>query len=86
MFHFIAFLFIAVIVILVAGLSLIGSIIKTIFGLGRRPATSNASQSRQAYYSDNQEKTTTESGARPVHKKIFTEEEGEYVDFEEIKS
>ena len=57
MFHILGFLFIIIIAILLIGLSIIGTVIRNIFGLG----------------------------GRPRHKKLFSKDEGEYVDFEEIK-
>ena len=66
MFHILGFLFIIIIAILLIGLSIIGTVIRNIFGLGGRRTSSN-------------------SGPYPRHKKLFSKDEGEYVDFEEIK-
>ena len=72
MFHILGFLFVIIVVILVIGLSIIGTVLRTIFGLGgKRRSSSGSYQSGQGYsYS---------------HKKLFSKDEGEYVDFEEIK-
>ena len=92
MFHLLGFLFIIFIVILVVGLTIVGSVLRAIFGFGRRrPASSKGTQThtyrtthaenRQA--SDSEETIKEQADAK--HKKIFTKDEGEYVDFEEVK-
>ncbi len=87
MLHFLFFLFFIVIVILLAGLSIVGSIVRSIFGLGRRPSSANQSQSgRQTYTRNEQETPNAKASTSPTHKKIFADDEGEYVDFEEIKN
>ena len=57
MFHILGFLFVIIVVILVIGLSIIGTVLRTIFG----------------------------HDIHRKHKKLFSKDEGEYVDFEEIK-
>lgn len=102
MFHFLGFLFIIIIAILIIGLSVIGTIFKALFGFGRRPASTrssgtqannrNSSGQQQTYNEDgtetdsyaNDEKQTYEERTRH-RKKIFSKDEGEYVDFEEVK-
>ncbi len=89
MFHILGFLFIFVIAILLIGLSIVGSVVRTIFGLGRRSTSSRPSgNTRQTYYSTNEkreESSAQSSSSNASHKKIFNKDEGEYVDFEEIK-
>ena len=99
MFHILGFLFIIIIAILLIGLSIIGTVIRNIFGLGGRRTSSNSGPlpkkemvitSRGGYsYNDNrqssEEAQTEEGEIRPRHKKLFSKDEGEYVDFEEIK-
>ena len=67
MFHFLGFLFIIIIAILLIGLSIIGT--------------------QQSGSSSNEEPKTRikEETAHGRHKKLFSQDEGEYVDFEEIK-
>ena len=92
MFHILGFLFILVIVVVVIGLTIVGSVFRAIFGLGKRSNPGNTytySTGRKHYHasdidSKNGEETITENGASK-HKKIFSDEEGEYVDFEEVK-
>lgn len=85
MFHFLGFLFVIVIAILLIGLSVVGSIIRTIFGLGRRSTSSNTSRTQQSYTPQEEQEERTSGSNTSSHKKIFTKEDGEYVDFEEIK-
>lgn len=100
MFSFFGFLFIIIIAILLIGLSIVGTVIRTIFGLGGRRSTDTNANGRGNYqsgrgysFNDNQqpdtshnEETTYEERApHPKRKKLFSKDEGEYVDFEEIK-
>ncbi|MEG1563462.1 MAG: DUF4834 family protein [Bacteroides sp.] len=93
MFHLLGFIFIIFIVILVVGLSIVGSVLRALFGFGRRrPAPSdNAHRSyRSVNPEDNggdtkeNEKVINDPSASK-HKKIFAKDDGEYVDFEEVK-
>ena len=82
MFHILGFLFIIILVILIIGLSILGSVVRFLFGAGRR-------QTRPQTYARTSEKredtVNTEEGERHINrKKIFGKDEGEYVDFEEI--
>ncbi|WP_455587309.1 DUF4834 family protein [Bacteroides sp.] len=94
--HILGLFFIIIIAVFIIGVSIIGSILRAIFGLGRR-STSNqhttyttSSDRRQQQSSqrkrEEEEVYRTEENIYPrKHKKIFTKDEGEYVDFEEIK-
>lgn len=98
MFHILGFLFIIIIAILLIGLSIIGTVIRNVFGLNRRTSFShfgsyqsgNGKYQPEGYsYNDNRqssEEVQPEEGE--IHfrrKKLFSKDEGEYVDFEEIK-
>ncbi|MEY8722758.1 DUF4834 family protein [Bacteroides stercorirosoris] len=103
MFHILGFLFIIIVVILVIGLSIIGTVLRSIFGLGKRRTSSGSYQNGGGSYqsgggysfSGDQQQTTSsqanegttssEDVVHRKHKKLFTKDEGEYVDFEEIK-
>lgn len=96
MFHILGFLFIIIVVILVIGLSIIGTVLRSIFGLGKRRTSSGSYQSGGGYsFSGDQQQTassqanegttSSENVVHRKHKKLFTKDEGEYVDFEEIK-
>lgn len=84
MFHFLGFLFVIIIAVIIIGLSVVGSIFRALFGFGRRTTqTGHTRQSRtDASQSTEGESTDGSSHKRP---KIFDKEDGEYVDFEEIK-
>lgn len=103
MFHILGFLFIIIVVILVIGLSIIGTVLRSIFGLGKRRSSSGSYQNGGGSYQSgggysfsgdqqqtassqaNEGTTSSEDVVHRKHKKLFTKEEGEYVDFEEIK-
>lgn len=95
MFHILGFLFIIVIAVIIIGLALVGSVLRAIFGLGKRSSASGSgsqnsthSNSGQRYYrptqANDKEEIITETRANK-HKKLFDDNEGEYVDYEEIK-
>lgn len=94
MFHLLGFLFIIVIVVLVIGLSIVGTVLRAVFGFGRRRPSSTTTSGRQSYQTQEERDHTSEKNnneeiirenASGKHKKIFTKDEGEYVDFEEVK-
>lgn len=98
MLHILGFLFIVILAILLIGLSIIGTVVRSLFGLGRRRTSSPNSGSYQrgnehyqpGGYSYNNRTSTEEvqpeeSEIHPQRKKLFSKDEGEYVDFEEIK-
>lgn len=94
MFHLLGFLFLIFIVILVVGLTIVGSVLRTIFGFGRRrPAsprsththTYRTSHTESQHTSANNDEEIRKEQTDIKHKKIFTKDEGEYVDFEEVK-
>lgn len=81
------FIFVIFIIILLIGFSLIGGILKFLFGLGRRRNTDNQYQGpfNGRTYGNNSRKEPFHS-KKKSRKKVFDEDEGEYVDFEEIKN
>lgn len=75
------FFFIIILIILIFGLSIISSIFRVFFGLGKK-----GSKSSNRNYSNQQTSSRQETVyEQKKHKKIFDNDEGEYVDFEEIK-
>ena len=83
MFHILGFLFIIVIAVIIIGLALVGSVLRAVFGLGK---PNNNSGSRRYYHqtqANDKEEIIIGTGAK--HKKLFDDNEGEYVDYEEIK-
>lgn len=100
MLHFIGFLFILIIAILLIGLSIIGGLVRSLFGFGRKKtAGQDYRRGGYSFGGNNQQNQQTSSrtnsnneGNNPeegeIHfkrKKIFTKDDGEYVDFEEVK-
>lgn len=77
MFGFLGFIFIFILFIVLIALILLGNLIRAIFGLGRRAPKHYG----QSYSSTPNNPTPSTNGK----KKIFTESEGEYVEFEEVK-
>lgn len=92
MLHFIGFIFIIVLAILLIGLSLIAGFISRLFGgskhgSGWRVYTtgrqSNAGSGQSAQSSSAGKLHEPDGGNK--RKKVFSDDEGEYVDFEEVK-
>ncbi len=95
--HILLFIFIFIIAILVFGLSIVSFILRTIFGLRRgasssRPRQTESGRTNPQDYDrrdrrpiDDEEEIYSENISEKRHKKIFTQDDGEYVDFEEIK-
>ncbi len=80
MFSILGFIFFFVLILVVLVLTILGGVLRTLFGMGRgRSSSSRSSSSKHdsSYTSDHH----TGSSKR---KKVFDEDEGEYVDFEEI--
>ena len=86
MFNLLGFFFILIIAILVIGVSIVGSILRALFGFGRRSTSNTRTYTTTNERQQQQEESVTEDDFQPRrHKKIFAKDEGEYVDFEEIK-
>lgn len=86
MFGFLGFLLILFLLIIFIGFSILGSILRMLFGFGRRnnpykqqPQTDEAREYTKTY-SSSQTRTSSPKNRR----KIFSDDEGEYVDFEEV--
>lgn len=89
MFHILGILFIIIIAILIIGLSIIGTVIRSVFGLKGSRSTSggHSFNGDKQNSSSSQKQETTESEEEPhlKRKKLFSKDEGEYVDFEEVR-
>ena len=95
--HILLFLLLFLAAIVIFGLSIVGFVLRAIFGLGRgssssRPKQTESGRTSQQDYgqrdsrsNDNEEEIYSENVPEKRHKKIFTQDDGEYVDFEEIK-
>ena len=88
MFGILGIILILILFIVLFVIAILGNFIRTIFGLGKRAtkaftgekASSNHTQST---YSSTQSAQTSDSSNGK--KKIFADDEGEYVEFEEVK-
>lgn len=102
MLHFLGFLFIIVIAVLFIGLSIVGMILKGVFGIGRRSSASAQTNNGRPFghvfndtdkdgFRDDATRYRNDSDGsvritRPERKKkVFAKDEGDYVDFEEVK-
>ena len=98
--HIFLFLLLFLAAIVIFGLSIVGFILRAIFGLGRGSSSrtkqagngqNGQQQDRPSYNqntdsrADNEGEIFAENSPRTKHKKIFTQDDGEYVDFEEVK-
>lgn len=81
------FIFIIIIIVLIFGLSIIGGILRLLFGTGRRQSRQQQQTYTNTTTSDDSAYTSrkgTSHASRHSKKKIFDKDEGEYVEFEEI--
>lgn len=89
MFHILGFLFIIIIAILIIGVSIIGTVLRSVFGLKKRNSSySSYNNTKQSSGSSRQQETEEKVAGNPhpnKRKKLFSKDEGEYVDFEEVK-
>ena len=76
MFGLLGFILIIILFIVIIALAVLGNIIRAIFGSGKRVPKQNS------YTSSNETKQTSSSDQGK--KKIFADNEGEYVEFEEV--
>lgn len=98
--HILLFLLLFLVAIVIFGLSIVGFVLRAIFGLGRGSSSrtkqagngqNGQQQGRPSYNqntdsrADNEGEIFAENSPRTKHKKIFTQYDGEYVDFEEVK-
>ena len=94
MFHILGFIFFFVLIILLIGFVILWRIVNTFLGVGKRmaggtnPNTQN--QKRTTYQrtdssASGERSQSTGSSASGEKKKVFDNDEGEYVEFEEIK-
>lgn len=98
--HILLFLLLFLAAIVIFGISIVGFVLRAIFGLGRGSSSrtkqagngqNGQQQGRPSYNqntdsrADNEGEIFAENSPRNKHKKIFTQDDGEYVDFEEVK-
>ena len=78
MFGFLGFILIFILLIVFVGIALLGNLVRAIFGLGKltpKPIQGDT-------YQTSQQQTTSSSNS--TKKKIFAENEGDYVEYEEV--
>lgn len=85
---FFGFILILIIFIVLIILAFLGNIVRSIFGLGRRTpkhfyGEKDSSPHTESNYTSTQ--TATPPSSSNGKKKIFGDDEGEYVEFEEVK-
>lgn len=101
MFGFLGFLLVLFLLIVFIGFAILGNILRVLFGIGKRtPNYQNRTYTHQKQntYTQNQTndenenfaETSSSSSHKRSHssgdrKKIFDDDEGEYVDYEEVK-
>lgn len=86
-FPIIGFILLIILVFIVIGLTILSKVIKTILGLGqkmtgKKPSSAYTSSGRNDGQAD---ASYTSADNTSKKKKVFDSDEGEYVDFEEIK-
>ena len=96
MFHFLGFIIFFILIVLTIGFVILWRIVHTFMGIGKRMTgngTSSSQHTQRATYqrpqndSDWSEQSTqsSTSSRQSDKKKVFDDDEGEYVEFEEIK-
>lgn len=75
--------------VLLLGVLIVAKVLRTIFGIGRRmtgkePDPSDQPKENTSNY-NYQQNTSERPSHHGGHKKVFDDNEGEYIDFEEIK-
>ena len=88
MFGILGIILIIILFVVFFVIAILGSFIRTIFGLGKRATQAftgekTSSNHTQSTYSSAQSAQTSDSSNGK--KKIFADDEGEYVEFEEVK-
>ncbi len=73
------FFFFIIILVLVLGLSIVRGVLRFLFGTGSK------SNQRSNRFEEEEEENTSDEASQPKRKKVFDKEDGEYVEFEEVK-
>ncbi|MBE6287932.1 MAG: DUF4834 family protein [Mediterranea massiliensis] len=84
MFHIFGFIFLLITIILIAAFFLLISLVRGIFGLGNRHHFYKHEKANNTQSTASQTDFTKEDVVSP-RKKIFDKNDGEYVEFEEVK-
>ncbi len=86
MFHIVGILFFVIIFIVLLGVSILWGVIMKLTNLFRKPQGRKSYSSSQSYSSTSQRSESRRSDDNAgERKKLFDDDEGEYVDFEEVE-
>lgn len=84
MFGFLGFILLFIFLIIIIALTLLGNILRMIFGFGKRAPQHSKGQKSETNDYNTKQQTTNSNNSSAGKKKIFGKDEGEYVEFEEI--
>lgn len=86
-FGFLGFIFILIILIVFIVLAFLGNIVRSIFGLGKRAPKHFYGDKTSSTHTENSYTSTqsTKDSSSNAKRKIFSDDEGEYVEFEEVQ-
>lgn len=85
-FGFLGFIFILIVFIVFIVLAFLGNIVRSIFGLGKRAPKHFYGEKTSSTQTDHSYTSTQgTSSSSNGKKKIFSDDEGEYVEFEEVQ-
>lgn len=82
MFHILGIILFIIIFVLIIGFTIIFRIVRTVMGLGKR---GKVKEKNFDFDEKKKDFTTSKSKAPSGKKKVFDDNEGEYIEFEEIK-
>lgn len=86
MLSFLGFIFFFVLIIIVFGLTIISGVLRALFGFGKRNSSTRSTSSNSGTNNSTYENKKGNAQDTPKRKKLFDDDEGEYVEFEEVKS
>lgn len=84
MFHLLVFLFFLVVAVVILGLALVSKVIGTLLGWGRKATDTFTGRSSDGTSASTFSHSTPPPPSTPSKKKVFDDDEGEYIEFEEI--
>ena len=84
-FGFLGFLLILIIFIVLIVIAFLGNIVRSIFGWGKRTPKHFYGEKASTSEAGNTHTSTQSPSSSNGKKKIFSDDEGEYVEFEEVK-
>lgn len=84
MFGFLGFILLFIFLIIIIVLTLLGNVIRMIFGFGKRTPKEFKGQKNETYDYNNNQQTNESNHSSTEKKKIFGKDEGEYVEYEEV--